>query len=236
MIIDTQNVIHPAAQTPEMLLADMDRAGIDMAVVYCVRGDFFDNDYAAAAVRRYPDRLIGLSYINPMREGARTELERVGDLGLKGIELNPKYDQYPLGIGSHWFMEDVCAFCVEQDLILMADGWGDSPHSMPYHFRDLAWSFPELKMIIAHMGMMGGYEDVQLVGRTCKNVYLNTATTTSSEVWRAVDVAGAKKVLLGTNTPVECFEVGLTRVEMGVPDLENRKLVLGENAKQLFGI
>jgi predicted TIM-barrel fold metal-dependent hydrolase len=236
MIIDTQNVIHPHVQTPEELLASMDRASVDMAVVYCVRGDFFDNDYTAAAVKQHSDRLIGLAYINPMREGAKFELERVRDLGLKGIEMNPKHDRYALGIGSHWFMDPIFSSCVEQGLVVMADGWGDSPYTMPYQFRDVAWTFPDLKLILAHMGMMGGYGDVQRVGHQCPNVYLNTATTTSSQVTMAVEYAGAEKVLLGTNSPVECFEVEMKKVEIAVPDLEDRKLVLGENARRLFQV
>jgi predicted TIM-barrel fold metal-dependent hydrolase len=236
MIIDVQNVIHPAVQTPDELLVSMDQANIDRAVVYSVRGDFFDNDYTAEAVKQHSDRFIGLAYINPRREGAKFELRRVRDLGLAGIELNPKHDDYPLGIGSHWFMDDILSFCVEHDLVVMADGWGDSPHTMPYQFRDVAWSFPELTLILAHMGMMGGYGDVQRVGRLCENVYLNTATTTSSQVWQAVEMAGADKVLMGTNTPTECFEVETKKVEVAVPDPEARSLVLGENARKLFRI
>lgn len=236
MIIDTQNVIHPEMQTPEALLANMDRAGIDRAVVHCQRGAFFDNDYTAAAVKGHPDRLIGMAYLNPRRESAKYELERAAGLGLKGIVLNPKAEQYDLGIGSHWFMDAVFSFCAESGLVVMAEGWGDSPYTMPYQFRDVAWSFPALKLILAHMGMMGGYDDVHRVAKLCPNVFVNTSTTTSSQVTIALETAGAEKILLATNTPVEYFEVGLKKVEIGVADPQKRKLVLGENACRLFGI
>lgn len=236
MIIDSHNVIHPDLQTPGKLLADMDRTGVDMALVYCARGKFYDNDYTAAAVRGYPDRLIGLAYISPQHECAQDELRRVRDLGLSGIALNPKNEQYSLSIGSHWFMDQIFGVCQEQKLIVLAEGWGDSHYSMPYQFRDVAWTFPDLVMILAHMGMMGGYDDVHRVAQTCPNVYINTSTTTTSQVTIAVKIAGAEKVLLGTNTPYEYFEVGLKKVEIGVPDQEARERVLGTNLATLLGI
>ena len=236
MIIDSQNVIHPYLQTPEELLAGMDRAGIDMAVIYCHSGTFFDNDYTASAVRQHPDRFIGFSYINPRRESARVELERTPDLGLIGISLNPKYDGYSLSIDNHWFMDGVFSFCAEKGLIVLGEGYGDSHYSMPYQFRDVAWTFPDLKIILAHMGMFGGYDDVHRVAKLCPNVYVNTSTTTSQQTQIAREIAGPEKMLLGTDTPVEYFEVSLKKVEISVPDPKQRKLVLGENARQLFRI
>jgi uncharacterized protein len=236
MIIDSQNVIHPSLQTPEELLAGMDRAGIDMAVVYCRSGAFYDNDYTAMAVRQHPDRLIGFSYINPRRDSTRFELERTQELGLIGITLNPKYDEYSLSIDNHWFMDSIFSFCSEKGLIVLGEGYGDSHFSMPYQFRDVAWTFPDLKIILAHMGMFGGYDDVHRVAKLCPNVYVNTSTTTSQQTQIAREIAGPEKMLLGTDTPVEYFEVSLKKVEIAVPDLAQRRLVLGENARQLFGI
>jgi predicted TIM-barrel fold metal-dependent hydrolase len=236
MIIDSHNVIHPDLQTPGDLLADMDRTGIDKALVYCARGKFYDNDYTAAAVRRHADRLIGLAYISPQHENALDELHRARDLGLVGIALDPKHEQYSLSIGSHWFMDSIFAACQEEKLVVLVEGWGDHHNSMPYQLRDVAWTFPDLVMILAHMGMMGGYDDVHRVAQTCANVYINTSTTTTSQVTIAVKIAGTEKVLLGTNTPYEYFEVGLKKVEIGIPDPAQRARVLGTNLAQLLGI
>ena len=236
MIIDSHNMIHPDQQTPNKLLSDMDRAGVDMAVVNCHLGNFFDNDYTAQAVKQHPDRFIGMAYINPTKETGPYEIKRALDLGLKGIVLDPKYDGYSLSIGSHWFMEQVFSYCQQNNLILMVEGWGDSHNTMPYQFRDAAWHFPDLILILAHMSMMGGYEDVHRVAKLCPNVYVNTSTTTTSQVNIAVRRAGPEKVLLGTCTPVEYLEVGLKKVEVGIPDLEKRRLVLGANAQKLFKI
>jgi predicted TIM-barrel fold metal-dependent hydrolase len=51
--------------TPEMLLASLDWAGVDRAVL--LQGPFYGecNDYVAAALERYPDRLTGAAYVDP---------------------------------------------------------------------------------------------------------------------------------------------------------------------------
>ena len=236
MIIDTQNIIHPDLQPPEKLLKDMDRAGVDMALVYCHKSRFYDNDYTAAAVGQHPDRFFGMSFINPTLDNARFELSRARDLGMKGIVLDPKYDGYSMSIASHAFMDPVYRTCLEDDLVVLAEGWGDSHNTMPYQFRDVAWHFPALKIILGHMSMMGGYDDVHRVVKLCPNVYVNTATTTSSQVMYAQTIAGAEKVLLASFTPEEYLEVGLKKVEIAVPDEAARALILEKNARQLFGL
>jgi predicted TIM-barrel fold metal-dependent hydrolase len=133
-------------------------------------------------------------------------------------------------------MDDLLGYCSDHHLVVLAEGWGDSPYTMPYQFRDVAWTFPDLTLIMGHMSMMGGYDDVHRAAKLCPNLYVNTATTTSSQVTIAVRTASAEKVLLGTHTPYEYLEVGVKKVEVGVPDEEKRRLVLGANAARIFGI
>ncbi len=89
--------------TGEERLADMDRAGIDMAVLsMCSPGvQIFDpadgsalardaNDELAEAVAKHPDRYVGLAAFSPLdADNAAKELERgVTKLGLRGGILN----------------------------------------------------------------------------------------------------------------------------------------------------
>src|SRR5829696_2370032 len=50
---------------PEVLIAQMDWAGVDRAVL--LQGSFHGeaNDYVAAAVARYPGRFIGATFVDP---------------------------------------------------------------------------------------------------------------------------------------------------------------------------
>ena len=61
--------------TPEMLIAHLDWAGVDKAVL--LQGTFYGecNVFVAEALARYPSRLIGALHAEPWRTGYRSEFE-----------------------------------------------------------------------------------------------------------------------------------------------------------------
>jgi len=88
--------IHSQLFDLDAQIADMDRAGIDIAVQSCILG--WDttlencqllNDCTAQLQRDYPKRFIGLAHA-PVLEGAGLrELERaIGQLELKGVTIS----------------------------------------------------------------------------------------------------------------------------------------------------
>jgi len=76
--------------TPERMVAEMDVAGVDIGVLQSdhVYGANI-NEYYAEALRRYPDRFIGLAQIRETEGGEPAELERleraVIELGCRGL-------------------------------------------------------------------------------------------------------------------------------------------------------
>ena len=87
------------------LIARLDEADVDKAVVLAL-GYFpeldavsaaAENDYTAAEVARYPDRLIGFCGINPLQDNALAELDRCLDhASMVGVKMQ----------GSHFDWED----------------------------------------------------------------------------------------------------------------------------------
>jgi predicted TIM-barrel fold metal-dependent hydrolase len=75
--------------SPEYLIAQMEYAGIDIAVLQNAKVYGKLNDYFAESVRKYPSRLIGLAEINELESNSKSEILRlrhaVKQLGLKGI-------------------------------------------------------------------------------------------------------------------------------------------------------
>ena len=71
--------------TPEMLIANMDWAGVDKAVL--LQGPFYGecNSYVLEALNRYPDRLVGAAYFDPWETNNRQEFENYHSVfGLSG--------------------------------------------------------------------------------------------------------------------------------------------------------
>lgn len=126
LVIDAHNHLcarPDMALTAEMLIEEMDRLGIDKAIVFQENANmafrtpdynpYIGHDYIASAQAKYPDRLIGFVTMNPWyqstnswgwkpgrcnlvtRNFALEELNRgIIDLGLKGVKFHPGVHYY----------------------------------------------------------------------------------------------------------------------------------------------
>ena len=132
------------------------------------------NDKTAAFVDAYPERLIGFMSLHPHDPYALEELERArGDLGLRGIKLGANYQIFdPLEARALAIYERAQALGLP---ILFHQG--TSPVRMapirsahPLLMDEVAMRYPDLKIIMAHMGHPWTV-DTAVVVRKHPNVY-----------------------------------------------------------------
>lgn len=73
--------------SPEFMLAQMDFAGIDAAVLQGSRMYGKTNDYFAKCIQKYPDRFVGIAEFDESEKGSEVQRLRyaIKDLGLKGV-------------------------------------------------------------------------------------------------------------------------------------------------------
>lgn len=207
MIIDSHTHVDEAGRwidPPETILALMDEAGIDQAIIMTYRDAPIEGgddplDYIANACQRYP-RLIGYARMNP-RYGDRavSELERgFRDLGMKGLKLHPvSYVMHPTS-------PETLA------LIRKAAEWnaptlfhcGDEEFSLPYQIAAAAAHVPEATIILGHMGGYFHVEDAIQAAKLHPNLVLETSAMPYPEmIKRAVDEIGADRVLYASDGP-----------------------------------
>jgi predicted TIM-barrel fold metal-dependent hydrolase len=90
--------------TAEGMIASLDEAGIDKAVVLSIAYWFdapdqpdtpqnfarvkAENDWTLAEARQFPDRLVPFCSVNPLRSHAVAELERCRAMGIRGLKLH----------------------------------------------------------------------------------------------------------------------------------------------------
>ena len=96
--------VHSQLFDLEAQIRDMDRVGIDVAVLSCILG--WDttlencqliNDCTAQLQREYPRRFVGLAHAPVMEDAGVRELERaVGQLGLKGVTISSQVNELSL--------------------------------------------------------------------------------------------------------------------------------------------
>jgi len=134
--------------------------GVDKVVVFGLAarpvGIDVPNDVIAAYVNEHPEKLEGWASVNPAEPDALDELQRcVEDLGLRGVKLGPVYQHWDPRDRQYWpFFERCNAYGLP---LLFHQGttfpsrarleWGK-----PLQLEPLAMAFPDMRMIIAHMG------------------------------------------------------------------------------------
>ncbi len=143
---------------PERHFAAMD--GVDKVIVFGMRaqhsGIMTPNEYIADYRDQHPDKIIGFAAVDPTCDKVRDVLEHaIGNLKLSGVKIGPVYQNiHPTDNR----MMAVYEFCEAYNLPIMIHQGTTFPtkaplkYSLPILLEDVAMQFPDLKMVIAHLG------------------------------------------------------------------------------------
>jgi hypothetical protein len=209
----------------EALIADPDRhyegtKGADRVVVLAFQAPFsgivVPNDYVASYVKRDPKRLVGFMSVDPNDPSSLEEIERAYyELGLRGLKLGPMYQNfhpgdkeksYPiyekaknLGLPILFHMGTTYTRCSRLAF------------TRPILLEDVAIDFPELKMVVAHLGHPFEAETIVLI-RKQPNVYADVSAL-FRRPWQlynslrlAYEYGVFGKLLFGTDFPFSTVE------------------------------
>ena len=100
-------MITDMSYSADMLVAEMDYAGVDMALLHRTPYLGISNDFIAQCCREYPDRIQGLAYVREWLvpgdpDTAIRELERsIGELRLHGLQFLPSFSLL-YGVTEDW--------------------------------------------------------------------------------------------------------------------------------------
>ncbi len=186
----------------------------DKVVVFGIQakasGIYVPNELIADYVKQHPEKLEGWASVDPNDPACIEQLEYcVNELGLRGLKLGPVYQHFDPQDQKHWPL-----FKKVQQLglpIMWHQGttfpskaklkWGN-----PLQLEDVAMDFPDLKMIIAHLGHPWEEDMIALV-RKCPNVYTDISAV-HYRPWRywqamcsAMEYGIAHKILLASDFP-----------------------------------
>jgi predicted TIM-barrel fold metal-dependent hydrolase len=193
MIVDVHtHFFRPERDFGPSLRADMARCGVDpaawgdvgprhlettraadVAVVFGLQakatGWNIPNAAVAAHVARAPERLLFFAAIDPVDPEFMAELERCHqELGAVGVKLAPLYQGvHPLDAR----YREIYRYCVRHGLpVLFHVGTSFVvgtllDYSRPVHFDAVAVEFPELRMVLAHLGHPWEGETIAVIRR-----------------------------------------------------------------------
>lgn len=169
------------------------------------------NDATATFVNAYPDRLIGFMSLHPYDAGCLDELERCRtDLGLRGIKLGANYQNFdPLEPRALAIYEQAQRYGLP---ILFHQGTSpvrEAPIRLahPLLMDEIAIRYPNLKIIMAHMGHPWQVETCVVIRKhpyvytdLCGNFYRPFSfweQLVKASEWNVLD-----KVLFATDFPI----------------------------------
>ncbi|MEM2894047.1 MAG: amidohydrolase family protein [Candidatus Bathyarchaeia archaeon] len=240
----------------EEFISDLDAAGFDIAVVLS------DQRTPPEAVSKYvsstPGRLVGFGYVNPTRPDAFEEVKRQREeLRLHGLKLYPTLDGYRA--------DDPRAFRVYEvasDLGMpvmfhqagMPEGYALLRYTDPEQIDVVAACFPELKIILAHLGYPR-VEETLYLARKHRNLWMDISWVYGDirhpsyqyflwqDLLKALNLGVLDHILFGTDYPgirqVEYLDMLMSinryaaSPELEIP-LKGLEKILGENAKPLL--
>jgi predicted TIM-barrel fold metal-dependent hydrolase len=169
------------------------------------------NDEIAEFVRAVGGETVGFMSVDPLRYDAVDEIDRcVADLGLQGIKLGPIYQgTSPLNpLSTRVFARAErhgLPVLIHQGAIFPTAG--RLADANPLLLDDVAIAFPDLRIVVAHMGHPWVHETA-VVLRRHPNVFADMSALASRPTVLATALAAAKeygvlhKILFGSDSPM----------------------------------
>ena len=195
-------------------------------------GLWVDDDYVAQYVAVDADRLIGFLSIDPTQAGWQEELQRGHqELGLRGIKLMPMYAGFRPDESQ---LDPLWEYATEHRLpVLLHTGTtfvaqGPLETTLPRHLDPVAIRFPEVRIIMAHLGHPYGGEAV-VTARKHPHVYcdLSALHYRPFQLYHSLMLVQEygvwDKVLFGTDYP-------FTTINSTLEGLRNLNLMLEGSA------
>lgn len=186
--------------------------------------------------------------VHPESDDVEKEIERIKTLGLYGVKLHPDY----LGM----FVDDpkiirVFKKCAETGLPVIIHGGFDplSPdiiHALPEASARAFDAVPDMTLIIAHLGGMYHWDDVEkyLAGKK-GNLYFDVAVINrayelnrleDSQVERIIKKHGTDRILFASDCPWDCPSNEINIINRLNLSDEEKEMIFHKNAERLLNI
>jgi len=225
----------------EFLLAEMDRFGIERAMI-----NVAENEDAQRALREHSDRFLGSVYVSPTNgmESVRHLERAVHEKGATSAQSFPAGLTPPVPIDDKRFYP-VYAKCVELDIPIFLTVGVPGPR-IPFSPQDAArldqvcWFFPELKIVMRHGAEPWTDLAVKLMLKW-PNLHYSTSAFAPKhypdDIVYFANTRGADQIMYAGYYPAG---LSLDRIFSELPEVPFRDHVwpkfLRENAVRVFGL
>ena len=160
-------------------------------------------------------------------------------MGFAGIKFHPEYQNFRFNDAC---MDGIWAAMSENGLVAYLHAGGERVfvppfHSTPSEILELHRRFPKLKIVAAHLGGFGMWDEVEekLVD---EDVFLDLSHTffwmPHERIFRMIKAHGAHRILFGTDAPWQCpADILAAFLNLPLTDKEQRQICY-ETARHLL--
>lgn len=218
----------------EEILATMDFAGVEKSVIFAMCKPAREcTELTYREWQKAPDRLIPFAHMVPTegRLGHQEIRRAVTELGFRGVKIHfGEMNEVTVDAVAPTFKEIAA---LDVPAILDTAGRADVT-------AELIERLPELRLIVAHLGHV---QDEATIDRFISlaqehaKLYLDTSYTRATwKVPQAIALAGAHKVLFGSDGPLIHPAIELMKVRVCELPAEDEQKVLWRNLAGLLGM
>lgn len=227
--------------TAEGLKKLMQQDGVDISVVLSIATNATQqtsvNNFAKSIES---ESIVPFGSVFPDAADALEELERIHDMGLKGVKFHPEYQNFFVDDEK---MKPIYKKISELGLICVFHAGEDYGYMPPYHAtperirRALSWL--DTPVVAAHWGSQGmGQDTLKYLCGT--EIYIDTAFgygTTPKPIQQTIlEKHGVDKILFATDCPWHAPSMELFQIDsLGLSEPEKEKIKSG-NARRLLHI
>jgi len=226
------------------LLAEMDRCGVETAVLLAIapglpfRDDITSTWLDAVAAAGAQERLVVFGSVHPRRRGAADQLRALHRAGIRGIKLHPTMQRFHPDDPEAMALYEVCRE-LSLPVFFHAGRAGIEPgFTQPYatldHYVAPAAEFPDVQFVFGHAGArdVGAALPVALAH---PNVWMDVQGQGVGDLRQLLAELGPERLVFGSDWPWYPIAVSLAKLLIATEgDASARDLVFAENARELL--
>ena len=192
--------------SPEQLLEQLGDAEIGACVISIMEPDHAE--WVGDAHARYPDKILPAMIVDPLR--GYDEIRRVVDYheryGVRCLRIPPFRYSLPPTDRVYW---PFYVKALELEIAVSMNAGMPGPRrpgwvQNPLHYDEVAFHFPELRLIMTHCGQPWVDEAISTIAHW-EHVYMS-CTSVAPKYWepnfvRFINTRGSKKMMFGTEYP-----------------------------------
>lgn len=221
--------------------AAADAAGISVSVLQPVATKpdqvVSINDWTAAQAS---DRVLPFGAMHPDCDDPTSEIVRMRGLGLRGIKLHPEFQACAPDDAR---MQPIYEAAQHAGMVLLFHAGLDigipTLHGSPQAFVDIHSDFPDLRIVLAHMGGFKLWDEVaeHLVGLP---IWFDTSYSighmADEQFLEIVRAHGVDRILFGTDAPWADMAEEIAKIDALSLEPEEREAIMHGTAEALLGI